>query len=260
MDIIPIPALRDNYIWTMIKPEDHTAWVIDPGDAAPVIDFLKQQKLTLKAILITHHHWDHTAGVAELREQQPTPVYGSAKEKIADVTHLLKDEEDIHMEGCPLTFHVIAIPGHTLDHIAYYSPGLLFCGDTLFAAGCGRVFEGTPEQMYASLQKIAALPDDTRIYCAHEYTLNNLHFAEIVEPENTLIKQRITQVSELRNKNLPSLPSTLSEEKETNPFLRCDSPELIAQVETYANQTLHNPIEVFTWVRKWKDSFIIHQR
>ncbi len=255
MNIIPIPILSDNYVWTLLDTNQPTAVIVDPGEAKPVIHFLKQHELTLCGILITHHHWDHTGGIAELKNQYDIPIYGPANETIDGLSVPLQPDQIIQLKSFPLTLQVIGIPGHTLGHVAYYSPGILFCGDTLFAAGCGRVFEGTAAQMYASLQKIAALPDNTKIYCAHEYTLNNLRFAEQVEPENKKIKERLVRVSDLRKKNLPSLPSLLKEEKETNPFLRCDSPELIANVEKHAGETLSTPVEVFTELRTWKDGF-----
>jgi hydroxyacylglutathione hydrolase len=254
LTILPVPTLKDNYVWVMIDADHHTALVIDPGEAKPVIAFLKQQHLTLIGILITHHHWDHTNGIAELKNNDDVPVYGSENEKVMTITQLVREPDKVSLPNFP-TFHVMAIPGHTLLHIAYYAKGLLFCGDTLFAAGCGRLFEGTALQMYTTLQKIASLPDETRIYCAHEYTLDNLRFAATVEPGNQQIAERFHQVSELRKQHLPSLPSVLSIEKETNPFLRCDSPELIANVEKYAGQKLNKPVDVFTWLRKWKDNF-----
>ncbi len=254
-DIIPVPTLNDNYVWIVIDREHKAAIAIDPGEAKPVFDFLKTQQFSLNGILITHHHWDHINGVAELKNRFHCPVIGPETKSIDHITKPVRANQSIHIKPFPFGLQIIEIPGHTLDHIAYYSPGLLFCGDTLFSAGCGRVFEGTPEQMYTSLQKIAALPDETNIYCAHEYTLNNLRFAETVEPDNLHIKDRMAYVRELRKKNLPSLPSTLREEKLTNPFLRCESPEVIRQAELYAKQTLPTPLAVFIWVRKWKDGF-----
>src|SRR5579863_6235973 len=210
--IIPIPILKDNYVWTILDTQQNTALIVDPGDAIPVQYFLQQQNITLQGILITHHHWDHTNGIVALKKMYDMPVYGPTKEKIAGLTTLVNEHDTINIAAFP-HFQIIAIPGHTLGHVAYYANEILFCGDTLFAAGCGRLFEGTAAQMYDSLQKIAALPDTTKIYCAHEYTLNNLRFAELVEPGNKKINERIKQVTEIRDKNLPSLPSLLSEEK-----------------------------------------------
>lgn len=253
MRIEAIPILKDNYVWVMI--EGHSAVIVDPGEAIPVIAFLKQHQLSLLAILITHHHWDHTNGILDILREFPVPVYGPAHENISGMTHALHDQTTFHIQGFPHTFTTQSIPGHTSGHIAYYVENALFCGDTLFAAGCGRLFEGTAAQMMTSLQKITSLHNDTKIYCAHEYTLKNLSFAKIVEPHNQQIMQRIKRVTELRNSNQPSLPSTLSEEKLTNPFLRCDSAEIKASVEKHAGSSLDNTIDVFTALRKWKDSF-----
>ena len=170
MEIIPITALKDNYIWAIIDSQKKSALVVDPGEAKPVIDFLKQQQLTLVGILITHHHWDHTNGITELKEKFNIPVIGSAKENVSGVTKSVKEPDMIDLNN--KIFYVLDIPGHTLGHIAYYGLNSIFCGDTLFSAGCGRLFEGTPEQMYMTLQKMAALPDVTKIYCGHEYTQN----------------------------------------------------------------------------------------
>lgn len=253
--ITPILSLKDNYIWTLVDDQKKTAIMIDPGEAKPCFSFLAQQQLTLVGIFITHHHWDHTNGIEELKNRYDVPVLGPAIENVFAKSVSASEPQRVSVEPFPVTFDVLDIPGHTLGHIAYYATGMLFCGDTLFAAGCGRIFEGNPEQMYASLQKIASLPDDTHIYCAHEYTLANLRFAEVVEPANPAIATRIKAVKALREQHQPSLPSLLSEEKETNPFLRCDVPDVIASVEKYAGQKLTSPVEVFTWLRKWKDGF-----
>lgn len=251
--ITPIPTLTDNYVWAIVNERDRAALIIDPGEAKKVDDFLKSQALRLSAILITHHHWDHTNGIQELVSLYHVPVYGPQNKSIASITHPVSDQDAFSALG--FQYKVVAIPGHTLDHIAYQTDGHFFCGDTLFAAGCGRVFEGTAEQMYESLQKIAALPTTTHLYCAHEYTANNLRFAEMVEPDNDAIKKRLQAIMALRNEGIPSLPSILSDELATNPFLRCESPTILKQVETYAKKNLTTPIEVFTWLRKWKDTF-----
>ena len=255
LKIHPIPILKDNYVWTLINTEKNTAVIVDPGEGLPVHQFLQQHQLILKSILITHHHWDHTHGIMDLKKWHDPLVFGPANENIPGLTYPLHDQQPVIIENFPVMFNTMAIPGHTLGHIAYYGDDMLFCGDTLFAAGCGRIFEGTAEEMYSSLQKIARLPETTQIYCAHEYTLNNLRFAQIVEPNNPAIIERLQQVHQIRNKNLPSLPSTLAEEKTTNPFLRCDSSELIQQVENHTGQSLKNPIAVFASLRKWKDQF-----
>lgn len=253
LKIIGIPALKDNYIWTIINNHQQ-ALIIDPGEAKPIMDFLKDTHTTLSGILVTHHHWDHTNGIKEIVKQFPVPVFGLIQENIPDVTHSLNDGNLVSLPLFP-EFKCIAIPGHTLGHTAYHTKDILFTGDTLFGAGCGRLFEGTAEQLYHSLQKITALPDHTRVYCGHEYTLSNLKFAKTIEPENNEIDIRMANITKLRNQNQPSLPSTIHDEKLTNPFLRCTSLEIINNVEKFANQRLHTPIEVFTWLRKWKDTF-----
>jgi hydroxyacylglutathione hydrolase len=252
--IQPIPALKDNYIWVVINTEQRQAFIVDPGEATPVINYLQQNKLTLSAIFITHHHWDHTNGLADLIKKYEVPIFASKLSEVFGITHFVDENGQVKIDGFP-EFSVIEIPGHTLDHIAFYSPGILFCGDTLFAAGCGRIFEGTAKQLYHSLQKLTKLPNDTQIYCGHEYTLKNLLFAQIVEPSNEKIFQRIQKVQELQNQNKPSLPSLISEEKETNPFFRCDSQEIIQQVEKFAEQKLNHPVDVFSALRNWKNQY-----
>ena len=251
--ISPVSTLQDNYVWVIIDSENKSAIIVDPGEAAPVHQFLTQHQLKLKAILITHHHWDHTNGIAELLQHYQVPVFGAKKMETPEITNTVEDGANIKLP--PFAFDVIAIPGHTLNHIAYYAKGMLFCGDTLFAAGCGRMFEGTPQQLFHSLQKLAALPDDTNVYCAHEYTLNNLRFAKAVEPHNQKIMEKIEHIKKIREKQSPSLPSTILDEKETNPFLRCDSAEIKANVEAHIGKKLNSPLEIFTELRKWKDIF-----
>jgi len=246
--VIAIPVLTDNYVWAMINTLKRCALIVDPGESEPVIEYLEKNELSLSGILITHHHWDHTAGIPHLVSHYNAPVYRYPK------APNLHPNATVSIAFFP-TFQLMAIPGHTLDHIAYYAEPRLFCGDTLFSAGCGRVFEGTAEELYTSLQSIAALPNDTWIYCAHEYTLANLRFAQHVEPQNPHIADRIKEVMQYRNANKPSLPSRLSIEKATNPFLRCDIPQIIQQVEQHTKRSLKNPIEVFSELRKWKNNF-----
>ncbi len=219
-----IPAFKDNYIWLLTR--GRRAAVVDPGDAAPVLARLEAEGLTLESILITHHHADHQGGVAALVDRWQPAVFAPASESITGCNHPLSGGERIGILG--ETVDVMAVPGHTLGHLAYYAPGALFCGDTLFGAGCGRLFEGTAAQMSASLDALAALPDETRVYCAHEYTEMNLRFALAVEPDNPALRQRVVRVAGLRAAGLPSVPSTLGEEKATNPFLRCGQPAVIA--------------------------------
>jgi hydroxyacylglutathione hydrolase len=255
-DLQPIPAFRDNYIWSLFN-ESGDCLIVDPGDADPVSAFLAQKGFILRALLITHHHPDHTGGIAQLVEAHDVPVYGPATEAIPCLTNPLQDEDTLQLFSPPLISRVLAVPGHTAGHIAYYfsdmSPPALFAGDTLFAGGCGRLFEGTPAQMLASLDKFAALPNSTRLCCAHEYTLANLSFAQAVSPENTQVRERIEMVRQLRAAGRPSLPSTLAEEKATNPFLRVDDPGIQEVLESRGAES--NRISRFAELRRWKDSF-----
>jgi hydroxyacylglutathione hydrolase len=253
MNIIPIPALRDNYIWLLplTRLGDRVA-IVDPGDAAPVETALDQLGLRATAILVTHHHLDHTRGIAQLRHQYRLPVFGPA-EASPSIDHPVTDGMTIHLED--LSLQVMAVPGHTLEHVAYYAPGILLCGDTLFGAGCGRIFEGTPAQMHQSLQKIAALPPGTRVYCSHEYTAANLAFAAAVEPDNEDIRARTERVMRQRAGGEPSLPSTIEEELRTNPFLRCRESEVIAAARRHAGTDITDEVDVFATLRRWKDVF-----
>lgn len=257
LDVIALPAFRDNYIW-VIRDADGNALVVDPGDAQPVIEYIEQQDLTLRGLLITHHHPDHVGGVQALHERFGMPVYGPDYENIPCLSHPLRDGDQLTLEQPALQFDVFHLPGHTLGHIAFYAarqqPPLLFCGDTLFAAGCGRLFEGTPQQMLASLDRLAALPDDTRVYCAHEYTLSNLAFARAVTPDDPAVLGRISEVEALRAENIPSVPSTLAEEKRSNPFMRVDSEGVQAGVAAHSGATRSRE-DTFAALRAWKDSF-----
>lgn len=260
LDIRPIPAFSDNYLWLLSR--DGQAAVVDPGDAAPVRRALEIAGLQLAAILITHHHPDHVGGMAALISASgPLPVYGPRAEagRIPGLTVLL--DEDDEVEVLNRHFRVLSVPGHTSGHIAYYSKaqdgdaGLLFCGDTLFSAGCGRLFEGTPAQMYASLHKLAALPPATAVYCTHEYTQSNLAFAKAVEPGNAELRRYDEQVRRLREQGQPSLPSSLALECAVNPFLRTAAPEVRAAAVQREQRELGNEIEVFASLRRWKDGF-----
>ena len=250
-----IPIFNDNYIWLIINSIEKKAIAIDPGDANPLLHYLQSNQLDLAAILITHHHSDHTQGISALKREFSIPVYGPKNEQITGLTHKVEEGDRIHIPAFDRVFHVLNIPGHTLDHIAYTLPGLLFCGDTLFSAGCGRLFEGTAQQMYHSLQKLAALPDKTDVFCAHEYTLQNLKFAQVVEPNNQWIQNKIRQVSALRQDNRPTLPSRINEEKRINPFLRCEVADVIEAVGKWAGLKLDDPVQVFKYLREWKDGF-----
>lgn len=245
-----IPAFKDNYIWLLTR--GRRAFVVDPGEAAPVLARLAADGLDLEGILITHHHADHQGGVAELKSRFDPEVYAPAKESITGGTRLLSGGETVDVLGEPL--EVIAVPGHTRGHVAYAGRGRLFCGDTLFGAGCGRLFEGTPAQMAESLARLAALPDTTLVYCAHEYTEMNLRFALAVEPDNPALQERVVKVAALRAAGLPSVPSTLADEKATNPFLRCAEPAVIAAGLRHGAVD-RSPTAVFTAIRGWRNGF-----
>ena len=255
MEIYPIPAFEDNYIW--IAHNKQYALVVDPGDAGPVINYLNKHHLKLAAILATHHHRDHTGGIKDLFELYNTPVYGPQREKIPCLTHPLGDGNIIEFKELNFRLNVIDIPGHTLGHIAYLWDGGMFCGDTLFTCGCGKIFEGTPEQLHQSLQHLASQPDDTLVYCAHEYTEYNTPFALVCEPGNAALKQRIIDAEALREQNKPTVPSTIKLEKATNPFLRCTEPEIIHNMEKKLSIKLlaGNEQATFTAMRKWRDLF-----
>ncbi|TLM78716.1 hydroxyacylglutathione hydrolase [Microbulbifer harenosus] len=249
--IRPIPAFSDNYIWHLQHKDEH--WVVDPGDADPVMRALGRNQLT--GILLTHHHFDHTGGVPALKQTYECPVYGPAS--IESVTHPLAEGDQFSVLGGQ--WEVLSVPGHTLDHIALilHADGArhLFCGDTLFAAGCGRLFEGTPEQMFRSLSRLADLPSDTLVYCAHEYTLSNLKFALTAEPGNPDIEARMASASRARAEHRPTLPSTIGIELATNPFLRTQSPAIQAQTHARADSEGDTPVEIFATLRRWKDVF-----
>ncbi|MCW5588032.1 MAG: hydroxyacylglutathione hydrolase [Legionellales bacterium] len=252
--IIPLRAFIDNYIWLLQNDQGYCI-VVDPGDAEAVLAYLHQQQLSLSAILITHHHPDHIGGVKKLTEQFEVPIFGPAS--IPGVNHPLADEDRVNLSEFPFSAEVLAIPGHTLDHLAYYGEGRLFCGDTLFSIGCGRLFEGTAEQLYSSLQRLSQLPDDTWVYCAHEYTLNNLRFALTLEPNHPALLERLAEVETRLSQHLPSLPVTLRSEKRTNPFLRVDEAELQRRIAQHANQprAINHPLTAFTVLRQLKDQF-----
>lgn len=253
LDILPVRALKDNYIW-LIRHEGHVA-IVDPGDATPVIEYCSSHSLTPCAILITHHHWDHTNGIAELVTQYDVPVYGSAKDNIEGLSHELKEGDIVELHKLNASFSVIEVPGHTLGAICFVGHGVVFTGDTLFLAGCGRLFEGTPIQMRESLNKIKDLDESTLVYCGHEYTQSNLHFAATVEPDNADIKARITLVDKQLSDGLPTIPATIGIEKATNPFLRDTYEHVHNKVAGYCEKTLTSPAEVFTELRAWKDNF-----
>ena len=255
MNLIALPAFADNYIWML--HDGVRAVVVDPGDAAPVQAALDRLHLQLVGILVTHHHADHVGGVNALRAQLQGPVYGPRKEKIPTPYSALDEGDRIQALG--LDFDVIDVPGHTAGHIAYVQRGaarqpLLFCGDTLFSAGCGRLFEGTPAQMHHSLSRFAALPADTRVCCTHEYTLSNLRFAAAVEPGNAERARYQAQCERLRAQGAPTLPSSIGQELAVNPFMRCSSPEVVATALARGSVDAA-PVAVLATLREWKNRF-----
>ncbi len=258
--LYPVPAFQDNYIWMLQHPKQPgLAVAIDPGQSEPVTAWLDQNNLKLAAILVTHHHPDHTGGIAQL-SGDGVPVYGPADSPFAGITHPLNDGDLIELLGQPLS--IKAVPGHTLDHIAYYTPieesssgCQLFCGDTLFIAGCGRLFEGKPEQMQQAMAFFRTLPDATQVCSTHEYSLSNLSFAAAVEPNNTAIQIAIERCQQLRNNNQPTLPGSIGEEKQINPFMRYDQTAVIAAAGQHHGQPVTGDSNVLAIIRQWKDHF-----
>lgn len=255
LNVVPVPAFNDNYLW-LIHNGKYAA-VVDPGDAAPILNALHEKQLVLSAILLTHHHGDHVGGVSRLLQKFDVPVFGPRNDGIASVTVPLSEGDTVEISEPGLRFSVFDVPGHTLGHIAYFSPQQkwLFCGDTLFAGGCGRIFEGTPAQMLASLNKLAALPDETQVFCAHEYTLSNLRFAKEVESNNKELLTRIHAEQAKRDRSIPTVPSTIALEKSTNPFLRCGQPDIIGKLIHEQKVSSKEPIAVFAALREWKNSY-----
>ncbi|HEX7812930.1 MAG TPA: hydroxyacylglutathione hydrolase, partial [Burkholderiales bacterium] len=234
--IAPIRAFKDNYIWCLRR--GRSAVVVDPGDAAPVLDYLDAQSLQLEAILATHHHADHVGGIPDLLAKYNVPVFGPRREAIPGITRKLAEEDEIEVPGVDMHMRILDIPAHTAGHIAYFGEGVLFSGDTLFSCGCGRLFEGTPAQMHSSLSKLAALPPETLVFCGHEYTLSNLRFAAAADPANPAIGEREQAARAALDRGNPSLPSTLKDELAANPFLRTREPALIESASRFAGRTL----------------------
>jgi hydroxyacylglutathione hydrolase len=256
MKLIPLPAFQDNYLWLL--HDGHRALVVDPGDAQPVLDFLERSGLQLAAILVTHHHADHVGGVDAIRERTGAKVFGPAAEDVPQPSEPHAEGDTIEALG--LRWQVLDVPGHTAGHIAYYCESvdgqpLLFCGDTLFSGGCGRLFEGTPAQMLHSLDKLAALPAATRVCCAHEYTLSNLRFAGAVEPANDELRRYRERCETLRQRQEPTLPSTIGEERQVNPFLRTRLANVRQAARAYNGADAADDVAVFAAIRQWKNEF-----
>jgi len=251
----PIPAYSDNYIWLIGSTSGPEVAVVDPGEARPVLAAIADRGLELAAVLLTHHHGDHVGGVEEILARHPAPVFGPARESIVGVDQPVHADEIVALPGLDLYLRVIEVPGHTAGHVAYAGPDFACVGDTVFAGGCGRVFEGTMEQMHGSVTRLAALPPETLLYCAHEYTLANLRFALAVEPDNRDLQRRFEEATALRADNRPTVPSILADELATNPFLRCDQPQVAAAAEAHAGHPLSSPAEVFAAIRGWKDGW-----
>jgi hydroxyacylglutathione hydrolase len=256
MNLLPLPAFSDNYIWLL--QHQGMALVVDPGESTPVNHWLKENNHRLDCILVTHHHGDHTGGVSDLQREWGAKVYGPANEKLGFEYQAMAQGSSLSWHG--LNFRTIDVPGHTAGHIAYFAEPdhqtpLLFCGDTLFSGGCGRLFEGTAEQMLQSMDNLAALPSSTRVCCAHEYTLSNLKFANAVEPDNLVLKDYISKCQQLRSQNLPTLPSELGNELQINPFLRTRMTSVINAVKKMAPLGNYNEAEIFAQLRIWKNEY-----
>lgn len=253
--IIAIPALTDNYIWAIANANKQQVAVVDPGDAAPVIEFLTTQNMQLTAILLTHHHADHINGVPALLEFNSVPVYGPSSKYIKSVTVPLTDGDSINLSEQDIQLQIMEIPAHTLDHIAYFNAKVLFSGDTLFTGGCGRIFEGSAEQMLVALHKLSMLNKQTQVYCGHEYTENNLRFAALVEPNNLQISERLEKCITLRKQAKSTVPATIATELATNPFLRVRQPQILSAIEAHFKRKFINEIDAFAALRNWKNNF-----
>ena len=248
-----VPAFKDNYIWVL--EDGANAVAVDPGDDAPVSEFLERTGLKLSAVLATHHHADHVGGLPALAARWKCPTFGPAHEVAARLDRRLVEGDRFTVPGIGVELGTLDIPGHTAGHIALFGDGMVFCGDTLFTCGCGRLFEGTAPQMVDSLAKLARLPGATRVYCGHEYTMANIRFAEAVEPGNGRLAQRKARDAARRERGEPTVPSTIAEELATNPVLRCEEPEVVSSAERHAGRKLRDRVEVFAEIRGWKNSF-----
>jgi len=258
--VTAISAFNDNYIWAISSENSDKIALVDPGDANVCIDYLQRNDMTLSTILITHHHKDHVGGIKKLlgyakKEAWSVTVYGPANERIDQLDITLKENDVVNLTAPMCQFTVLDLPGHTKGHIAYYNDAMVFCGDTLFSGGCGRVFEGTPKQMHHSLAKLATLTPETLVYCAHEYTQTNLAFALAVEPNNLDLQSYSEQVNAKRQKNQATIPTSIGLERRINPFLRCNEISIKLAAKSFNNQETNNSDEVFTVIRAWKDNF-----
>lgn len=263
--IIPLKAFSDNYIWVIFSPDESKVAVVDPGDSRPVIEFLEENDLILDSILVTHYHNDHIGGVQELKNRYHCHVYASRHDQLSFTDTELDEGDTISLFDNSYQFSILHLPGHTMGHIGYFcqnlsahdlnGQSLVFCGDTLFRAGCGRMFEGTPDIFHHSLQKLAQLPPNTLVYCTHEYTLANIAFAKMVEPDNPDLLELEQNCQKLREQDLETLPSTIDSELKTNPFLRCTESTVIQSAERAQNKSLSDPVETFATIRQLKDNF-----
>lgn len=253
LTLIALPAFEDNYIWVL--HDGHHAVAVDPGDPAPLMAFLEAHQLSLTAVLITHHHRDHTGGNTALRQRYNCAIYAPLNPRIPSATHILHGGDSVELAEPTLQFAVLATPGHTLDHISYVGHGYLFCGDTVFGCGCGKLFEGNPAMMAASLDALLSLPDATRVCCAHEYTLSNIDFAKTIDGDNPALLARERADRDQRAQGHPTLPSTLALEKATNPFLRFHDQVMTAFAVRYLNRPHPSPAEVFGAIRAAKDEW-----
>jgi len=248
-----IPALNDNYIWALVQGSNCV--LVDPGEPGPALEFLEAGQLNLTGLLLTHHHPDHIGGVAGIRDRHPAPAWGPDDERMPADMETVGEGDSIALPGLDTELKVMETPGHTRSHIVFHGQGMLFSGDTLFSAGCGRLFEGTPEQMQASMDKLAGLPDETRFYCGHEYTESNCRFALQVEPDNPALRQRMNQVRELRSQDRMTLPDTLGRDRQVNPFFRTREPSVIEAARGREEMPDERPATVFGVIRRWKDRF-----
>jgi hydroxyacylglutathione hydrolase len=253
-EVHPIPAFRDNYIW-LIRRGNHAA-VVDPGDAVPVIALLEAQNLALDAILVTHHHDDHIGGIPDLLHAFPAAkVYAPHQERYTFRHEPVGEDDIVELDALSLSLNVMETPGHTLGHVVYYGANSLFCGDTLFSCGCGRLFEGSCQQLYHSLRRLASLPSETRVYCTHEYTRHNIEFARMLDPDNPKLQQRESEVERLLALHRPTLPTTIGLETATNPFLRCDSVTIQLAAARHASLAKQDPLSVFCALRQLRNDF-----